>query len=68
MSTTLESESYSAINEPSASCDHSTPISIIEPRRGLRFLDWKELYAYRDLFFFLTWRSIKVRYAQSSSR
>ena len=39
---------------------------IIEPRRGLRLVDWRELVAYRDLFRFLVWRQVKVRYAQSS--
>lgn len=39
---------------------------IIEPRKGLQLFDWKELVAYRDLFRFLVWRQIKVRYAQSA--
>ncbi|MCH7768418.1 MAG: aldehyde dehydrogenase family protein [Nitrospinae bacterium] len=42
------------------------PITVIEARSGWRLLDLKELYAYRDLFRFLIWRSIKVRYAQSA--
>ena len=29
-------------------------------------MDWKELHEFRDLFRFLVWRSIKVRYAQSA--
>jgi lipopolysaccharide transport system permease protein len=41
-------------------------ITIIEARKGLQLFDWKELVAYRDLFRFLIWRQIKVRYAQSS--
>lgn len=28
-------------------------------------IDWAELWAYRDLFYFLVWRNIKARYAQS---
>lgn len=40
--------------------------TIIEPRSGWRLIDWRELYAYRDLFRFLVWREIKVRYAQSA--
>lgn len=39
---------------------------IIEPRSAWRFIDWKELYQYRDLLRFLVWRDIKVRYAQSA--
>lgn len=38
---------------------------VIEPRKGWKFIDWKELVEYRDLFYFLVWRSIKIRYAQS---
>ena len=38
----------------------------IEPKPGLRLVDWRELVEYRDLLWFLTWRGIKTRYAQSS--
>jgi lipopolysaccharide transport system permease protein len=41
-------------------------VFIIEPRPSWRFVDFAELYRYRDLFRFLTWRSIQVRYAQSA--
>jgi len=39
---------------------------VIEPRSGWSLLDWNELVAYRDLFRFLVWRQVKVRYAQSA--
>jgi lipopolysaccharide transport system permease protein len=39
--------------------------TIIEPTRGWRFLAWKELYAYRDLFWLLVWRDIAARYKQT---
>ena len=39
--------------------------TIIEPRPGWRLVDWRELWQYRDLFYFLVWRDIKTRYAQS---
>lgn len=42
------------------------PVTVIEPKTGWRLVDWKELVDYRDLFFFLVWRSVKVRYAQSA--
>lgn len=38
---------------------------IIEPRRGWQLIDFKELKEYRDLFYFLVWRQIKVLYAQT---
>ena len=39
--------------------------SVIEPQEGWQPIDWRELWRYRDLFFFLVWRDIKTRYAQS---
>jgi lipopolysaccharide transport system permease protein len=41
-------------------------ITIIEPRPGWRFVDLRELVRYRDLLYFLTFRGIKVLYAQSA--
>ena len=40
-------------------------IAVIEPASGWRLLDTKELADYRDLFFFLIFRDIKVLYAQT---
>ena len=39
--------------------------TIIEPQSGWQLIDWRELWRYRDLFFFLVWRDVKTRYAQS---
>lgn len=41
-------------------------ITVIEPTSAWRLVDFRELHAYRDLYRFLTWRSIKVRYAQTA--
>jgi lipopolysaccharide transport system permease protein len=40
-------------------------LTVIEPVQGWRSLDLKELWAYRDLFWVLTARDIKVRYKQT---
>jgi len=40
-------------------------VTVIEPVSGWEFPDFKELRAYRDLFYFLVWRDIKVLYAQT---
>ena len=40
-------------------------VTIIEPQKGWRLLDWRELWAYRELLFVLTMRDIKVRYKQT---
>lgn len=42
------------------------PPLVIEPTRGLRFLDVGELWRYRELAYFLTWRNVKVRYKQTA--
>jgi lipopolysaccharide transport system permease protein len=41
------------------------PIVVIEPRSSWRALDLRELWAYRELLYFLTWRDVKVRYKQT---
>lgn len=41
-------------------------LTVIEPRSGWQLVDFRELYRYRDLLYFLTFRSIRVMYAQSA--
>jgi lipopolysaccharide transport system permease protein len=41
------------------------PLTIIEHSRGWTALHLKEIWDYRELLFFLTWRDIKVRYKQT---
>ena len=43
-----------------------TPIWRIEPSRGWVSLKLNELWEYRELLYFLTWRDIKVRYKQTA--
>lgn len=40
-------------------------VTIIKPRSGWSMIDLKEIVDYRDLFYFLVWRDIKVLYAQT---
>lgn len=40
-------------------------VTVIEPSRGWRALDLRELWAYRELLWVLTERDIKVRYKQT---
>ena len=41
------------------------PYLVIKPKKGWQFVDFKELKEYRDLFYFLVARDIKVRYKQT---
>ncbi len=37
----------------------------IEPSRTWLTIDIKEMWLYRELLYFLTWRDIKIRYKQT---
>jgi len=41
------------------------PSLVIKPRKGWQVINFRELYDYRDLFYFLIVRDIKVRYKQT---
>jgi lipopolysaccharide transport system permease protein len=42
-----------------------TPTIVIRPSRGWVSLELRDLWRYRELLYFLTWRDIKVRYKQT---
>ncbi len=42
------------------------PEVVILPPRGWQSLELKDLWKYRELLYFLTWRDIKVRYKQTA--
>ena len=44
---------------------NTTATLVIEPAGRWPKIDFRELWAYRGLFFFLVWRDIKIRYAQT---
>ena len=44
---------------------NSPRVIAIKPRIGWQAINFKELREYRDLFYFLVWRDIKVLYAQT---
>ena len=42
------------------------PLVVIQPSKRLSLLNLKDIWAYRELLFFLTWRDVKVRYKQTA--
>jgi lipopolysaccharide transport system permease protein len=42
------------------------PVRVYRKRRGWIPLDWRELWEFRELLFFLTWRDVMVRYKQTA--
>ena len=49
------------MNDPAA----PTREVVIAPSRGLQFVAWRELFAYRDLLWLLVWRDFATRYKQT---
>jgi len=50
------------------SCESTTTSiqhTVIEPSRGWQLINLRELWQYRELFGFLIWRDVKVRYKQT---
>lgn len=41
------------------------PLVVIQPSRSWNLINLKDIWAYRELLFFLTWRDVKVRYKQT---
>ena len=41
------------------------PVTVIRPLKGWTPINLRELWSYRELLYFLTWRDIKVRYKQT---
>ncbi len=60
--------STSTGSEPKQSADPTAegiPTILIRPSRGWAALNLPDLWRYRELVYFLTWRDIKVRYKQT---
>src|SRR5437764_10904284 len=42
------------------------PVVTIEPTKGWSPIELRDLWAFRELLYFLTWRDVKVRYKQTA--
>lgn len=67
---TVAVESLTATPMPSAPTPapeppDAVPVTVIEPKPGWLLVDFRELWRYRELFFFLAWRDVKIRYKQT---
>lgn len=49
----------------SPSATNNSDVVVIKPAKGIVGLNLKEVWHYRELIYFFTWRDIKVRYKQS---
>src|SRR3989441_8975622 len=41
------------------------PVLVLEPSKGFVRLNLRDVWAYRELLYFLVWRDVKVRYKQT---
>ena len=53
------------MTEPSITAQYDEEIIFIKPTKGWGSLNLRELWLYRELIYFLTWRDLKVRYKQT---
>ena len=58
--------SNSLAQEVNASSSASLPFVRLQPSKGWVSLKLHELWEYRELLYFLTWRDIKIRYKQTA--
>jgi lipopolysaccharide transport system permease protein len=62
----FSSTSDRELHESKSSPLPDQPLVVIEPRKPWAALDLKEMWAYRELLYFLVWRDVKVRYKQTA--
>jgi lipopolysaccharide transport system permease protein len=65
MTTTTSSARQLIDGSPSLS-DGTVPHIVIKPSKGLFHLSIMDIWHYRELLYFLTWRDVKVRYKQTA--
>lgn len=54
------------LNKPlSPSAEIQAPVTVIRPSKGWIGLNLRDLWLYRELLYFMTWRDLKVRYKQT---
>jgi lipopolysaccharide transport system permease protein len=51
---------------PRAADRSAPPATVIRPPQAWQLINFRELWQYRELVYFLTWRDVKVRYKQTA--
>jgi lipopolysaccharide transport system permease protein len=65
MSIQVSGERERIMAEAGPSEHQDAPLTVIRPSSGWQLLNLRELWHFRDLFYFLIWRDVKVRYKQT---
>ena len=61
----VEGADDGAAEAPAVLSAEELPTLVIEAGRPQLGVNWRELWRYRELLYFLTWRDVKVRYRQT---
>jgi len=61
----VEERAQARERSPGGGTAADTALTVIRPSRGWAPLNLRDLWTYRELLYFLTWRDIKVRYKQT---
>src|ERR1041384_4794535 len=64
-STSLKAPGPEVLPAEGAQQPRTQPLVRIEPNRSWVALNLRDVWAYRELLYFLTWRDVKVRYKQT---
>jgi len=62
--TALQTDATGAARGPSAPAA-GQEVTVIEPRRGWRAVDFREMWRFRELLYFFVWRDLKARFKQT---
>jgi lipopolysaccharide transport system permease protein len=63
MTTAISSENLRP--QPTTQQVPNKPLVVVEPRKTWVGINLRDLWSYRELLYFLTWRDVKVRYKQT---
>src|SRR3990172_1092425 len=64
--TVLQHSDHLGVDTGSADIIRDTKRIVIEPPRGWQALDFREIWRYRELLYYLAWRDVRVRYKQTA--
>ena len=66
MTSNTNADTTEAVNFATGHALPSEPVVVIQAQRSFSLLKLRDIWAYRELLYFLTWRDVKVRYKQTA--
>jgi len=66
LTSNTNADTTEAVNFATGHALPSEPVVVIQAQRSFSLLKLRDIWAYRELLYFLTWRDVKVRYKQTA--